>query len=327
MTRVFVNRTGSYYRTRKRPEDRMDDELTLSHVLRAGNKFTESGLPYGKTIAKRLLGMKAVKGSPRILEVGPGLGDLAGSFCSVIPPKEYVFLDISEDLIENLRDRFVGEEFRFIVGDFLDIGIREKFDLVICNEVLADFPTIVNMSKENARIEEKDREIYKDALRMAEEYHLAAKGNLNYGAVKFLEKVKGMLNEKGAVFICEQGSKTPERIRVEDHVEYTIDFEMLGKVAKKLGFRTKTGRMTEFLGAKNRKAVLFYMQPELKSIYDFFKRQGIFLDQKAYEIPELMNMLERMNVSVSMEYREFLKRQAKPFRKVTDQFRYIILGS
>jgi len=326
MAKVLVNRTDGYYTKRKNPRERMDDELTISHVLRQESSFTASGLPYARIVAKKLLEMKAVHKNARILEIGPGLGDFAKSFCSVVEPSKYVFLDISKDLIDNLKKKFRGDNFGFVTGDVLNAKINEKFDLVVCNEVLADLPTVVNMTMVEPEIMEEDREIYQDTVRMIEEYDLLPKGTINYGAIRFLERVKEVLDRNGTVFICEQASKPPKRILVEGHAEYTIDFRTLEKVSGQLGFRAKTGTMTKLLGVNDRKAVIFYMQPELKILYDFFKRHGVLMDQKAYEIRELLDILGRLGVSFSKEkYGKFLERQTKPFRNITDQFRYLIL--
>ncbi|MEE9323868.1 MAG: class I SAM-dependent methyltransferase [Candidatus Aenigmarchaeota archaeon] len=325
MTRVFVNRTENYYKNIRDVREGIDNELTISHILKSANSFTSSRLPFGKILAGNL----KIPKNPRILEVGPGLGDLAESICSGLKSFHYSFIDISIDFINHLKSRFRGSEYSFTHGDFLKMKIREKFDLIICNEVLADFPTIVNMAFEKPQVGEEDKETYYDAVSLAKFYRLGLSEikNFNYGAVKFLEKAKGLLKEGGKIFICEHSSKTPQRIRVYGHNEYTINFDVLEKVAKRLGFRTKKGSLTKLLGINNKKAVIFYTQPELKTLYNFFKRQGIFLDQKAYEIREVIELLKNNEVRISnrKDYGKFLEKHAKPLRKVTDQFNYLIL--
>jgi hypothetical protein len=327
MKKIFINRTGDYYKNIRDVREGIENELTISHVLKSPNPFTRSGLPYGTILARNL----DIPKNPRILEVGPGLGDLAESLCKELNNFHYTFIDISIDFINHLKSRFRGSEFSFIHGDFLASEIREKFDLIICNEVLADLPTIVNMSFENPQIGEGDKDTYYDAVSLAKFYGLDQTdiGNFNYGAVKFLEKAKGLLAQGGKVFVCEHSSKPPQRIRVYDHSEYTIDFEVLEKVAERLRFRKKGGSLTRLLGVNNKKAIIFYMQPELKTLYNFFKRQGVFLDQKAYEIEEIVRILENSGVRISSgkKYAKFLEKHAKPLRKITDQFNYLILQS
>ena len=326
MKRVFVNRTGNYYKNLRDVREGIENELTISHILKSENHFTESGLSFGEILARKL----DIPENPRILEVGPCLGDVAEDITSDLRNFHYTFIDISPDFINHLKSRFKGSEFSFIVDDFLNSRIKDKFDLIICNEVLADFPTIVNMTMENPKLEEEDEETYYDAVSLVKLYklHLPRVTNFNYGAVKFIEKAKSLLDDSGKVFICEHSSETTQKIRVYGHSEYTINFEVLEKVAEHLGFHAKRGSFTEFLGINKKKAVILYMQPELKTLYNFFKRQGIFFDQKAYETEEIIKMLENSGVRISNRenYIKFLEKHAKPLRKITDQFNYLILG-
>jgi hypothetical protein len=325
MKEVFVSRTEDYYKQIKNVRDGMDNELTVSHILKAPNPFTKSGLPYGALVA----GALRIQEGSSIVEIGPGLGDLAENICKGLTDFHYTFCDISYDFIRNLKTRFKGSRFSFEVGDFLAAKFREKFDVIICNEVLADLPTIVNMTLYGPKIRPGDEDAYYDAVSLAKFYGLSLPkiSPFNYGAVKFLDKAKHMLNDGGKLFICEHSSKTPARIGVFGHSEYTIDFAILEKVAQKLGFRTQRGVMTDLLGINKKKAVLFYTHPELKMLYNFFKRRGIILEQKAYEIDEVVSLLENNGVSLRgrKDYAAFLEAQAKPLREITGQFNYLIL--
>ncbi|UCC91992.1 MAG: methyltransferase [Candidatus Aenigmatarchaeota archaeon] len=327
MKRVFVNRTENYYKNVRDVREGIENELTISHILKSENPFTESRLPYGEILAGKL----NIPDNPRILEVGPGLGDLAEGLCKSLEGFHYTFIDVSPEFINFLKSKFRGSEFSFINGDFLSEKIKEKFDLIICNEVLADLPTIVNMTFESPHVSEEDKNEYYEAVSLAKFYRLKRSEitNFNYGAVKFLEKAANMLKEGGKVFICEHSSKPPRRIRVYDHSEYTIDFDVLERVAGRLGFRIKRGSLTRLLGINKKKAVVFYTQPELKALYNFFKRQGVFLDQKAYEIGEVIELLEKNGVRIPRrkDYAEFLEKHAKPLQKITDQFNYLIMES
>lgn len=325
MNELFVSRTEDYYKQLKNVQEGMDKELTISHLLKAPNPFTKSGLPYGELVAKAL----GIKNGSNILEVGPGLGDLAEGICSGLADFRYTFCDISYDFIGNLKNRFRGDRFSFEFGDFLAAKFKEKFDFIICNEVLADLPTIVNMTLYNPKIRAGDEDAYYDAVSLAKFYGLALakSSNFNYGAVKFLDKAEKLLKEDGKLFICEHASAKPERIGVFGHNEYTIDFNALEKVAQKLGFRIRRGVMSDLLGINQKKAVLFYTHPELKMLYTFLKKSGILLEQKAYEVGEVIPLLENNGVGLhgGKAYAAFLETQAKPLREITDQFNYLIL--
>jgi hypothetical protein len=333
MVEVFVNSTEYYYKTVSSVVELMDNELTVSHIFRGG-AFTKSGIPYGEAVAGKLGMTGGLKSGLSILEVGPGLGDVAQGIISVLERQNadfhYTFADISYDVIKHLKSRFKGRRFSFITGDFIAEKLGEKFDFIICNEVLADFPTIVNMTLYKPKIREGDTDAYFDAVSLVKFYGLsfAKPANFNYGAVKFMEKARASLFENGKLFMCEHSSEKPQRIGVFGHSEYTIDFGTLEKIAAKLRFRgSESGNLSELLGVKDVKAVLFYTQPELKMLYNFFKSQGVLLDQRPYEADEAVETLEKNGVHMQTKksYGEFLVKHAGPLRSITNQFSYLIL--
>ncbi len=329
MTQVFFNRTENFYKNVSNAANLMDSELTVSHLFRSGEAcktFTKPGLPYGEALAKKL----GVREGIRILEVGPGLGDLAGGLLKGSDDFHYAFVDISFDVIRNLKSRFRGGRFSFVTGDFLKEKFRERFDLVICNEVLADFPAIINMTLHDPKIKPEDMEEYSDAVALVRSLglKLPAVSNFNYGAVKFLEKAKASLAEGGRIFVCEHSSDKPRKVGVLGHNEYTIDFKTLKAAAAglKLGVAEK-GKLSGLLGVNQRKAILFYTRPELKMIYGFLKRRGISLDQRPYEAAEVLGILDKAGVRIAGRkgYAALLDKNARPLRGVTDQFSYLIL--
>jgi len=323
---MFVNDTSEYYEQIKDPEEGMDDEITLSHMLRLRNSFTRYGLPFGSLLAKNLMERELLDEGARVLEVGPGLGDLAEQFFNEASPREYVFIDISPRIIGHLRKRFRGKAYGFMLGNFLDMMIDRKFDLIICNEVLSDLPTIVNFSPKTAQ----RKGVYGDALRMVKEYGLEAKGtfNFNYGAIRFLEVASGILDKQGVVFISEQDSREgfPERIRVYGHNEYTIKMSWVEQVAKKLMFSVESGTLTEFLGIKSEKFVSFFTQPELRNLYESLKRKGVIPEQRAWTVKEFFSSNRKfINVNDLGKYIDFLEKRASMLTDVTDKFSYLVL--
>jgi len=323
---MFVNDTSEYYEQIKDPEEGMDDEITLSHILRLRNSFTKYGLPFGSLLAKNLMERGLLEEGARVLEVGPGLGDLAEQFFEEASPKEYVFIDISPKIIEHLRKRFSGKAYGFITGNFLDMKIKRKFDLIICNEVLSDLPTIVNFSPETA----ESKGLYKDALRMISKYHLKVREtfNFNYGAIRFLEVANEVLDKEGVVFISEQdsGEGFPERIRVYGHNEYTIRMSWLEQVAKKLMFSVESGTLTEFLGVKKEKFVSFFTQPELRNLYESLKSKGVLPDQRAWTVREFFKSNRKfISTNDPEKYMEFLEKNSALLTDITDKFSYLVL--
>lgn len=327
---MFINDTSEYYEKIKNPEERMDDEITLSHILRCRNSFTRHGLPFGSLLAKNLMERGLLHDGARVLEVGPGLGDLAEQFFEEASPKEYVFIDISPRIISFLKSRFKGDAYKFITGNFLETSIRRKFELIICNEVLSDLPTIVNFSPKLA----EKRGIYKDAVRMIKKYKLKTKEvfNFSYGAIRFLEVANRVLDKGGVVFVSEQdaeckgGTGWPERIHVYGHNEYTIKMSWLEQVAKKLMFAVERGSLTEFLGIRKKKFVSFFTQPELRNLYESLKREGVLPDQRAWTVEEFFKANRKFIPANDPEkYMQFLEKNSLPLTDITDKFSYLVL--
>lgn len=325
MKPTIVNRTENYYKKLTNAEKSLENELTLSHLLRFPNTFTSNNLSYGEIIAKKL----NIQDGFHILEVGPGLGDLAENICSCIKDFHYTFCDISYEYIRYLKNRFKGKNFSFECCDFLELKTKEKFDVIISNEVLGDLPTIINIDLKNPKIKEEDKQIYFDAVMLIKFYNLkiSRESNFNYGALKFIEKAKSLLNENGKIFVCEHSSKPVKMLKVYGHNEFTIDFDLLENFSKKLGFQVERGCLSNILGIKNKKAVIFYTNPELRIIHNFFSDAGIPIEQRVYEINEIIELLENKGVKIYGKnyYFKLLNKESKNLKSITDQFNYLIL--
>jgi phospholipid N-methyltransferase len=337
---VFVSDTREFYTKVKRPE--MHDEVTLSHMLRENNGFTRSGLPYGAELAKVLASKRLLKPECSILEIGPGEGDLARNLTSGLSGEwKYTFMDLSPALLGALKKKFTGKQFDFVRSDVLSASAREKrFDAIICSEVLADLPAVVNMS--TALAKEKNDKAISESLEMIKRYGLdvpkqGAPFNFNYGAIKFLERLEGLLTPGGFAFIaenmCDPGFPRP--VKVYGHSEFNIRFSWLEKAASSLGFSSESGTVTELLGIKGRKRFLsMFLQPELKPIFDHMNRHNIGKDilaqgTLAMETEAFLSFLEQNAAQIGIEglddYRKLLPRAAREFSVVSDQFGYLIL--
>ena len=78
-----------------------------------------------------------LKNAPRrILEMGPGLGDLSMYIRSRFPDAEQVLMDISEAGTARLRERVAPHPaMSVLTGDFRDLGAGQHFDLLVACEV------------------------------------------------------------------------------------------------------------------------------------------------------------------------------------------------
>lgn len=71
-----------------------------------------------------------------VLDVGCGFGDLNRILRKkCLDDYAYVGIDVVPDLIAEARSRYVGKEINFIVGDFLEVDLADKFDYVVASGI------------------------------------------------------------------------------------------------------------------------------------------------------------------------------------------------
>ena len=71
-----------------------------------------------------------------ILEVGCGFGRYTKILSSIINPKSYTAIDISDSQIEKAKKYVKNEKINFITSRFQDYDSSEKYDLVFASEIL-----------------------------------------------------------------------------------------------------------------------------------------------------------------------------------------------
>jgi SAM-dependent methyltransferase len=94
--------------------------LTWGYQLN-GDKFIEKIISYNSLQTER-----------NILEIGPGYGRLLESLLKFNTKfKKYTGVDISNNNINYLKNTFKDNNISFILGDFENIGLEDRFDIVI----------------------------------------------------------------------------------------------------------------------------------------------------------------------------------------------------
>ena len=149
---------------------------------------------------------RAAAGGPmRVIEIGGGLGYFAKAFvqglaaANVAPLASYTMLDRSPSLSDHQR-ALLGDDprFRFALGDAQEALPDDCYDLIIANEVVADF----------------------DVTQMPGA-QLAQSGVANFIAV-----ARRHLVPRGKAYISEYGDRfaRPELLDHLDHIEHSVEF-------------------------------------------------------------------------------------------------------
>lgn len=235
-----------YHKNIKNLDDHFEfSEKTLSHMFRKPHPALE-GLSYGERLFECLFEEGFIPGRKgRILEIGAGSGihtkDLLLQMRKRLPktnlPISFVSLDLAPGLLKSQQQQntgLTGKHF-FVQADALKIPFADEgFDLIIANEIIADFP-VEKVIKAQAA---KCGYIKRHKLKIED---APAEFLINSGAMDFLEELKRVLKPKGKALILEYGDQWayPLVTELSDHKEYSIHFGHLIQSAKNMGFKTK----------------------------------------------------------------------------------------
>ncbi len=181
-------------------------ETTVSHRYRIPYNLL-FGKSYGAAFARLLLKKESIPAGAHILEIGGGTGIFARDFLDEIRRSDkkkadglrYHLLDLSSTL-QKAQKRAL-ESFRtqvsFILADVEHYRFQKKYDLVICNEVMADL-SVDKINKKDICNKLKNSQ----ALQLIRRYQLDFRGAgkeflFNTGAAKLIERSKTILKTGG----------------------------------------------------------------------------------------------------------------------------------
>jgi len=132
----------------------IQNDMKKKHLNRWKSCKPDVGLTWGKQLtgdAFLEIAQKYLNFSPEksILELGPGYGRILSSIISKkIPFKNYVGLDISENNISTLQEKFNQPNISFLQAEFSSIQLKNKFDYILSSLTLKhQYPTFLNAIK------------------------------------------------------------------------------------------------------------------------------------------------------------------------------------
>ena len=160
-------------------------ETTIAHCFAEPHPAL-GGERFGQRLRRLLYG-------PRVLEIGCGTGELARDYG---PHPAYTRLDLSPGLLA--AQALVAPWTRGVLGDAMDLPFSDDaFDVVICNEVLADMPC----TERGGRW-------------------------VNTGAMRALSEIRRVLQPEGQAWVSEFGREDalPEETLQLDHPEISLHF-------------------------------------------------------------------------------------------------------
>lgn len=294
-----------YYRELK-PENTFnqfeDIETTVSFLFRNENDLLEN-MKYGQKFIKSVLSHFSITlENKRILEVGGGLGDFAFAILEYVQSNgylntvEYVISDLSPALLDkqkkkclkyHLNMNFINSRGENLIFD------NDTFDLVLSNEVIADFLSIKKDTHEYD-INSNDS-LIKGGIRVINDYDLSKVDDdyINVGSIMFLEEIYRILKKGGIAVISEYTEKSNYATisnNMSDHREVSINFNILINAAEKIGFKCEYINLQDFLGIN--------INSEILSPHSYYALKKIIkLEKQIYSKDFICDLNKKCNFS------------------------------
>jgi len=267
-------------------------EPTVNHGFRFAHEAL-GGLDYGSrfclsTLTPQVVPLLNSSSRLQVLEVGGGTGSFGRSFIKQAARLNgtnitYHILDLSPALMENQRN-VLGELLpasRHFQQDAIEFDLSGRtFDLIISNEVIADFPvaSVQRNRAENAPKWQGEGAYY------LEKYELPDNDApdsfvVNAGAFNFIERAWKHLTPGGTLILSEYGSAWhyPHQTYHLNHDEYSIHFGHLAACAAKIGFQCRLLTLKEFLHLDDQVPVLNGREEHILCLNHVLKQYGVRL--------------------------------------------------
>ncbi|HUS11924.1 MAG TPA: SAM-dependent methyltransferase, partial [Pyrinomonadaceae bacterium] len=294
-------------------------EPTVNHSFRFPNEAL-GGFDYGSRFAISALRPDVVpllshSDQLEILEVGGGTGTFARSFLGQSQSLaelrgidlNYHILDLSPTLMESQR-RLLMQMLpadRYFHQDATKFSIpSHRFDLIIANEVIADFPmALVRRSdgggSDRKAIADNPPEWEGPGAHYLEKYGLATDNApdsfwVSAGAFDFIERCFEHLAPGGAVLVSEYGAahQYPIQAYQLNHEEFSVHFGHLATCATSVGFNCRLLSLKEFLDFDDSVLVLNGREEHFLTLNYVLKKHGMSLPYAVISKKEFENRFQ-----------------------------------
>ncbi len=284
-------------------------ESTVNHAFRFPSEVL-GGLNYGSRFCLSTLKLEVIAALSRsrrleVLEIGGGTGSFARSFieqASGLADVNYHILDLSPVLAENQRRLLASlpNQITHFQQDATELSLPGyKFDLVIANEVIADFPTAsVRRVQDNVEGDgAADIHRYQLSIADAPETFL-----INSGVFRFLERAWEHLAPGGTLILSEYGAvdRYPIRQHYLNHEETSIHFGHVAACAERVGFSYRLITLKDFMGLDDRIPILDGAAEQIYCLNHVLNKFGLSLPYAAISKGEFDNRFGELAKSIGL---------------------------
>ena len=298
-------------------------EPTVNHAFRFPSEAL-GGLDYGgrfcvSTLKPDVLPLLSDGNRLEVLEVGGGTGSFARSFIeqasSLKTPAgdplkfNYQIMDLSPLLIASQQQQLAGvvPAVMHYQQDATSFNLpNRKFDLIIANEVIADFPvSVVKRTRDGG--DDSSPQWEGEGVSDLERYELDALANadaflLNTGVFRFIERAWQHLAPGGVVIMSEYGrvDTFPLQSYHLNHEEFSIHFGHVQKCARKVGFECRLMTLKDFLGMDDQLPMLDGQEEHIRCLNHVFQKHGASLRYALISQHEFQKSFEQLVDEISL---------------------------
>jgi len=298
-------------------------EPTVNHALRFPSEAL-GGLDYSArfclvTLNPEVLPRLRATNRLEILEVGGGTGSFARAFIEQARRVEtpagesleinYQIMDLSPSLIKSQQQKLAGVALAVThhQQDATEFDLPDrKFDLILANEVIADFP-VAWVTRSRDENDESGWHWQGEGASDLERYDLDSSPQtdsflLNTGVFRFIERAWEHLAPGGIVIMSEYGGVDTFPIQSYhlNHEEFSIHFGHVQTCARKVGFECRLIGLKYFLGLDDQVPMLDGQEEHILCLNHVFEKYGASLPYALISEREFQKQFQQLVDEISL---------------------------